>query len=182
MSWVHRELKKRGSAKAAAKLALPSNHPDRLAEQARHKIATLWLGLERINNALPPKLKLRREIGEPGTFVGLVPAFPIALVADNAACLGLAEDGIRYLWPEKSANKSNNFWLRWDPEKGYLVKRRVLRSWLGPTHEEFRFDTSRLEHLVRCLVTQERIRPEDVRLSLLALPWRKQPAPRRSAR
>jgi hypothetical protein len=182
MSWVHQELKKRRSASAAAKAALPSNHPDRVAARARRKIATLWLGLERINNALPPKLKLRREIGEPGTFVGLVPAFPIALVAENTACLGLVEDGIRYLWPKKNASKSNNFWLRWDPDKGYVVIRRVTGSLLGTSNEEFRFDTARLEHMVRCLVTQELLRPEDVRLSLMTLRWRKQPSVKRPAR
>jgi hypothetical protein len=173
MSWVHKELKKRVAAGSDGQASVPATEPEKAAQQARHKIAALWIGLERLNDALPAELKLRREVGEPGAFVGLMPAFPLALVAENGACVGLVEDGIRYLWPAKNASKSNNFWVRWDGDKGYVVKRRVAGSWISPTTEEFAFDSSRLEHMLKCLVTQERIKPESLRPSGLRLPWRK---------
>jgi len=173
MSWVHKELKKRVAAGAEGQASVAVTEPEKAAQEARQKVEALWIALERLNDALPPELKLRREVGETGTFVSLMPAFPLALVAENGACVGLVEDGIRYLWPAKNASKSNNFWVRWDGDKGYVVKRRVTGSWISPTAEEFAFDSGRLEHMLKCLVTQERIKPELLHPSGLRLPWRK---------
>lgn len=171
MSWVDRELKKRTAEHAPGRSAAPPPAAAHAEHARRQRVAAVWVRLEKINNALPDALRLNRVIGEPGTFVGLVPAFPVALVASNGACLGLTEEGVRYLWPTKNARKSNNFWLRWEADKGYVLSRRVSGSWISPSSEEHRFDTTKLEYMIKCLVTCERIDLKAVRAS--ALPWRR---------
>ena len=161
MSWVQKELKKRTAAAARETAPVPASgpHGGATAQTAEAKIARLWDRLEAANNALPAELKLRRELDYTAAVLLDRPAFPVVLVAQNGACLGFTEDGIRYIWPQRNARKSNNFWLRWNNCSGYVVNRRVSWSWSGATSVDRRFKESSLDLMLKCLVTGVRIKP-----------------------
>ena len=177
MSWVEKELKKRSATLARESATGAStqgeSEPDSGPQTADSRIADLWARLEASNQALPAELRLRRDVNKVGDFVGLTPLFPVALVADNGACLGFTEDGIRYLWPDKNARKSNNFWLRWKPGKGYVVNRRVAGSWIRPTTQESKFSDESCEHMIKCLVTGLRIKPASLQPGRILFIWRR---------
>ena len=164
MSWMDKELKKRSAEKSAGDSApLASRRGDLAAPSASEQLARLWARIEAANNALPEALRLRRDVRAPGSYVGVMPAFPVALVASNLACLGLASDGIRYLWPEKSSGASHNFWIRWKAGKSFVVARRVSSSPGNPVLAEHGFDDDSIEHMIKCLVTGTRIKPASLR-------------------
>jgi hypothetical protein len=162
MSWMERELKKRSDEKAAGDSA-PQVGGSAPARSISDEHAQLWSRIEAANNALPVALRLRRDVRAPGSFVGAMPAFPVALVAQNRACLGLTEEGIRYLWPAKSSGPSHNFWIRFKPGKGLVVAQRVNPSPSHPVIAEHPFDEDSIEHMIKCLVTSERIKPAALR-------------------
>ena len=159
MSWVKKELKKKNAELAR------NTVPDRGMGQAAQcqevaaKIAALWDQLEAANSALPAALRLRREVGKPGSFAVDLPNFPVMLVAHNGACMGYAEDGIRYIWPVRSPRKSNNFWIRWKAGSGYLVNHRIGLSASGPITQDRPFRASSIDFMLKCLVTGVRIKP-----------------------
>ncbi|MDP3222669.1 MAG: hypothetical protein Q8M96_05995 [Rubrivivax sp.] len=177
MSWVEKELKRRSTSEARETASGAStqgeSEPDSSPQTAASRIADLWARLEAGNQALPAALRLRRDVNKVGDFVGLTPMFPVALVANNGACLGFTEDGIRYLWPEKNARKSNNFWLRWKPEKGYVAHRRVAGSWIRPSMQEMKFSDKACEHMIKCLVTGLRIKPASLQPGRILFIWRR---------
>lgn len=157
---MKRELKKRSAETSLGDSAsLAGRRGEAAAPSASDQLAQLWARIELANNALPESLRLRRDVRAPGSFVGVMPAFPVALVANNLACLGLASDGIRYLWPEKSPRASHNFWIRWKAGNGFVVARRVSPSPSNPVLAEQRFDEDSIEHMIKCLVTGARIKP-----------------------
>lgn|GEM_PF-1296413 len=177
MSWVEKELKKRTAAEARDTASGAStqgeSEPDSGPQTAAARIASLWARLEAVNQALPDELKLRRDVNKVGDFVGLTPLFPVALVAANGACLGYTADGIRYLWPEKNARQSNNFWLRWQVGKGHVVQRRVVGSWVKPVTQETKFSDKSCEHMIKCLVTGVRIKPASLKPGRILFIWRR---------
>lgn len=172
MSWMERELKKRTVETVAgdsASLGGARGEPD--VPTAAAQLAKLWDRIEAANNALPDALRLRRDVRAPGAFVGGMPAFPVALVANNLACLGRAAEGIRYLWPEKVTGPSRNFWIRWKPSKGFVVERRVSASPSNPVLAEQAFDEDSVEHMIKCLVTGARIKPASLLPGKILFIW-----------
>jgi hypothetical protein len=102
-------------------------------------------------------LRLQREVHRPDRFPSDLPPFPVALVAENRACLSFTDDGIRYLWPQRTAGKSNNFWIRWKADRGYVVSRRLGGSMGSPVMAEHAFDETSVDHMIKCLVMGRRI-------------------------
>lgn len=172
MSWMERELKKRNAETASGDSA-PLTGGEAAGRSISDQHARLWSRIEAANNALPEALRLRRDARPPGSFVGAMPAFQVALVANNRACLGLAEEGIRYLWPEKSSGPSHNFWIRFKPGTGLVVARRVNPSPSHPVIAEHPFDEDSIEHMIKCLVTSERVKPASLRPGKLLFFWRR---------
>ncbi len=169
---MERELKKRSAEPVAGDGASPAGaRGEPAAASATAQLAQLWSRIEAANDALPEALRLRREVRPPGGFVGGMQAFPVALVAKNLACLGLTDEGVRYLWPEKVSGPSRNFWIRWKAGKGFVVVRRVSASAINPTLAEHRFDDSSVEHMIKCLVTAARIKPASLRPGKAFFVW-----------
>lgn len=172
MSWMERELKKRSAETVAGGSAsVGGARGEPATPSAAAQLSKLWSRIEAANNALPEALRLRRDVRPPGVFVGGMPAFPVALVANNLACLGMAEEGIRYLWPEKVTGPSRNFWIRWKAGKGFVVVRRVSPSPSQPVLAEQAFDEDSVEHMVKCLVTGERIKPTSLQPGKIFFFW-----------
>ena len=163
MSWMERELKKRTAEGALTDTASrASTRGEPIAPSASAHLAKLWSRIEAANEALPEALRLRRDVRPEGSYVDGMPAFPVALVANNLACLGRTEEGIRYLWPEKASGQSHNFWIRWLAGKGFVVVRRVSPSPSRPVLAEQAFDDDSIEHMLKCLVTGVRIKPQSL--------------------
>ena len=92
-------------------------------------------------------------------------------MAENRACLGFTDDGIRYLWPKRTAGKSNNFWIRWKADQGYVVSRRVGGSMGSPVMAEHAFDATSVDHMIKCLVMGQRIRAGTLRPGRFLFIW-----------
>jgi hypothetical protein len=157
MSWVDKELKRRSAA--ARDSALRSSRPadSGLAAEPDH-IAALWRRFTTANDALPPELRLAREPGNAVPFAVEGAVFDHWLMAPGGAALGYNGLAIRYQWPEPDPRRSNNFWILWREGPGYVVHRRVDSIWAGAGLQERRFRDSRIDHMLRCLVTGKRIR------------------------
>ena len=162
MTWVQKELKKKSAAQA--RNTAPGDGLDQAAQarDAAAKIAALWRQVEDANNALPGPLRLQREVGARESFAVDAPNFPVMLLAQNGACLGFAEDGIRYVWPVRNRGKSNNFWIRWNTGSGYFVNHRVGSSLSGPIMRDRKFKASSVDLMLKCLVRGVRIKPGSV--------------------
>lgn len=158
MSWVDKELKRRSAAaegRAVSGLTRPGDSQTRVDLV---QIKALWNRLEAANNALPSALRLQLMTEKPQSYVAEGPQFLQRLVAQNGASLGLSDEGIRYVWPEIGRRKSNNFWIRWRDDQGYIVSRRVGRPVEGAALAEVRrFDESSVDHILKCLVTGVRL-------------------------
>lgn len=173
MSWVDKELNRRKkTALRDTEPGLPLHQPREQADPAK-KLGALWLRLEEQNEALPPALRLRREVHQPGKFVGSGPSFPVALVASNGACVGLTDEGLRYVWPEKAARRSNNFWIRWKADQGFVIHRRIGGSAAGLIEDEHKFNEASVEHLIRCLVTNVRVKSKALHTGRILFIWRR---------
>lgn len=170
MSWVEKELKKRTSASPETASGV-STGSDTGLHDALVRTAALWARFEDANNVLPAALKLRREAHTGTRYAGEGPAFPVQLMAENGACLGFAEEGIRYLWPEKNLSHSNNFWIRWRGERGYVTVRRVGRAVVNPVTTTHDFDDTCIDYVLQCLVTGTRIKPAALRPGRFLLFW-----------
>ena len=161
--WVNKELKKRAADAARETVSGYSRRGDTRAPADATKISALWQRIEAAHGALPAQLQLRREAGEPTQAPPDSPAFRHWLGAENGASLGVNDEGIRYVWPEVNQRRSNNFWIRWREERGYVVTHRVSRGWPGDAKvRERRFDEGGIDHILRCLVTGRRIRPRSI--------------------
>ena len=157
MSWIEEELRRREALAARDSVASASNPGDKAAPAETSGILSLWDRFEAANKALPDPLQLRRQVRKPGPVPFGVPNFLVWLIALNGAGLGLTEDGIRYLWPTESRQKSNNFWIHWRAKKGYWLVRRVGPTTGVPRTSERRFKDNSVDHMLRCLVTNTRV-------------------------
>jgi hypothetical protein len=163
MSWIEKELKRREALASKAQSTLaPPNRSDEAEPHAAAGIPALWEQFETLNNALPEALRLRREVRSPDPANPNAPQFTVWLRAPNGAGLALMADAIRYVWPVENARKSNNFWIRWDPDKGYRLFRRTGPAFPVPKITERRFKPSAAPHIVKCLVTAVRVSPRSV--------------------
>lgn len=162
MSWVEKELKRRSAAAAREGSPRSSRRGESSLHSEPARIAALWSRIEAANDALPSELRLAREPGNAVAFAVEGAAFERWLVAPDGAAIGFNGEGIRYQWPEPNPRKSNNFWIRWREGAGYVVHRRVGSLISGTGIQERRFDESRIERLLRCLVTGERVRLRSV--------------------
>lgn len=173
MSWVDKELKRRKkTAVRDTQPGLPLHQPPEEVDPVK-KLGALWRRLETLNEALPGPLRLRREVHQPGKFVGPGPAFPVALVASNGACVGLTDEGVRYIWPEKASRKSNNFWIRWKAGLGFVIHRRIGGSPAGTIEDEHKFNEDSVEHIIKCLVTNVRVKSKSLHTGRLLFIWRR---------
>jgi hypothetical protein len=162
MSWVEKELKKRAARKARATNPNSRRHDDAEYRRDSTKVQALWDRILEANNALPAELKLRREADPVGNSSTDAPPFILWLVAENDAALGFDGEGIRYVWPEAGKRRSNNFWIRWSANKGYLLSQRVAGLWSGVDTRDLRFDEARIDYMLKCLVTGVRVTPRSV--------------------
>ena len=157
MSWIEDELRRREALAARDSASGESRPGDKAFQAETGGIVSLWDRFEAANKALPEKLQLRRQARKPGPLPLVVPNFLVWLIAPNGAGLGLTEDGIRYLWPAESRQKSNNFWIHWQPKKGYRLVRRVGPASGVPRTSDRRFNDDSVDHMMRCLVTNTRV-------------------------
>lgn len=164
MSWIDKEIKKR--TQAAQHSNLPSNSP--VASEGE-SMAALWRRFETANNALPPELRLPTDQNLPAIEALEGSRFLFWLRASNAAGLGFTGDAIRYVWPERNPTSSYNFWIRWTPDRGFRLTRRVFSSITGPKIVERSFNDKRAEYMIKCLVQGRRIKARAVRRKRLWL-------------
>lgn len=157
MSWINRELKKREQS------AQPSAAQPVVVASDAARMQALWAKFKAANAALPSEIQLRVEKGSPVPPYGEQTVFLEWLRAPNGAALGFAGYAIRYLWPDKSQRKSNNFWIRWDvQQQRYLLNQRV-NALIPPRISECSFDDRRTDHMTKCLVQGKRITARAVR-------------------
>lgn len=160
MSWIEKERKRRQkeAEKQAAEQAVRDSG---LHVDGEHALRALWQRLEAGNAALPPELQLHRE--EVSTPPERGPRFLVWLRAPNGAGLGFTGDAVRYVWPERRASSSNNFWIRWNEARAWLeVSQRVSQA-TPPVMKDRRFDERRIELLLRGLVRGERVKAASLR-------------------
>ena len=163
MSWIDKEQKRRA---AESKRAAPR---ESAAVSASSRINELWDKIERANAALPSDLQLRAEQGDVALTSPNGALFVAWLRAPNGAALGFAPDGIRYVWPETGRRWSNNFWIHWNVErKRYSVSRRVGTLAAAST-ATYTFDDTRIDYIIKRLVTGKRVRVRAVRKKILGL-------------
>lgn len=170
MAWTDKELKRR-TARAARETTSgagtsTSTHKSGWSETDldANRVSTLWDKFEAANKALPPGLQLQPQLNKPDDAVPGKPPFRQWLRAPNGAGLGFNGEGIRYYWPQTNKSKSNNFWIRWEAGLGYVVCRRVGLSASSPKTQKLSFKESRVEHMLKCLVTGVRIKPRAIRV------------------
>ena len=160
MSWIDKELRQRqkreGRSKAGADgLSVSPEEAEGGGDLAR--IVALWARFEQANAALPAELQLRREGPARPTFSPERAMFQSLLMAGNDAGIGFTGDAIRYFWPRKNLKRSNNFWIRYQPGKGAIVSRRQAPSLMRMSVAEQRFNERKVDHILRCLVTQKMV-------------------------
>jgi hypothetical protein len=160
MSWIEKERKRRQKAaeRQAAEQARRDSAPQVNGEQV---LRALWQRLEADNAALPPELRLPRE--EVATPPDRGPRFLVWLRAANGAGLGFTGDAVRYVWPERKASRSHNFWIRWNQEHARLEVSQRVSSATPPVMKDWRFDERRTERLLRGLVRGERVKAASLR-------------------
>ena len=163
MSWTERELKKRKQAVRHSAASVPS------VNAATDHMAALWKKMENANNGLPEELRLAADYNLPAVPAYDAPQFLVWYRAAEGAGLGFTGDAIRYVWPESGQRASNNFWVRWHPERGFRLSRRVFSPVTGPKIVERSFSDKRVDYMIRCLVTGRLITPRAVRKKRLWL-------------
>ena len=163
MSWVDKELKRR-----AASSKRPATRPP-AGDLASDQLQALWDTLVGANAALPSELQLYLDAGNSVVSVTEHATFVAWLRAHNGAALGLATDGIRYLWPEPRSRWSNNFWIRWDIDGArYLLTRRIGNS--APVRiASYTFDDGQTDYMIMRMVVGKRIKVRAVRKKRLWL-------------
>jgi hypothetical protein len=162
MSWIDKELKKR-EATESRRLNAKSGQPGAAqAPDAGASMASLWERFEALNVALPEKLRLRRDVDRQEGFAPGALVFRAWLEASNGAGLGFTGEGIRYVWPQVGRRRSNNFWIRWDAEKGYQLSQRVGSPASGPLIRARAFNENAVDRMIECLVIGARIKSGSV--------------------
>ena len=157
MSWIEEELRRR-EALATRGIGAKGTQPGDMTCQAKGSgILSLWDRLEAANTALPEQLQLRRDARKPPVPLPGAPIFLVWLIASTGAALGLTADGIRYLWPEESKERSYNFWIHWRAKKGYRLVHRVGPAVGIPATAERAFDERKVDLILRGLVTSTRV-------------------------
>jgi len=157
MTWVEKELKRRAKSSKRSATRPPSQN------LASDRLQALWGALERANAALPSELQLVIDPGNSVVSATEHATFFAWLRAHNGAALGLATDGIRYLWPESGWRWSNNFWIRWDIDRSrYLLSRRIGNS-APVTIASYTFDDSQTDYMIKRMVVGKRIKVRAVR-------------------
>ena len=157
MSWIEKELRRREKQEhrerksEAGKVATLAPVPD------TQPIADLWQRIESTNNALPEKLRLRRELANGKTLPPDRAMCGVLLLAKEGSGIGFAGDAIRSFWPGRASGRSNNFWIRWLPERGYFLARRKSAASAGMVMQERAFNEEAIDHILRCLVTDTRV-------------------------
>lgn len=169
MSWIDKELRRRERQEARANAKHDSVPAGDDAADESAKISALWDRFEAINEALPEKLQLKRDISDGKGFPSERSIFLIFLSAKNGAGIGYTGDGIRYIWPQKHTRSSYNFWIRWNPGQGFQVSRRVKPTMFRPGTDERAFHEPAIDHIFKCLVTDTRVRFRSVRKKRLWL-------------
>lgn len=163
MSWMDRELKRRATKPKS------STAPQTPAAKELARIGDLWKVIKGANAALPVDLQLELVEADPFPAAPEEAGFLEWLRAPNRAALGFSGNGIRYLWPVSRERKSNNFWIRWNYERQmYVICQRVSSS-IPPSVAEYRFNDTRTEYMLRCLVLGKRITPRSVKKKRLWL-------------
>jgi hypothetical protein len=160
MSWIEKERKKRlrsADKTAAAQAAADS----RMHVDGEHAMRALWQRFEAGNAALPPELQLLRE--EVAAVPDRGPRFLAWLRAPNGAALGFTGDAVRYVWPERNASSSHNFWIRWNDDKGWLEVSQRVSSATPPEMKSRRFDDRRIELVLKGLVQCTRVKAAKLR-------------------
>ena len=158
MSWIDKEIKKRTTAAEHSRLPAASPAPTEASV-----MAALWQKFEAANNALPPELKLPADHDVPAIVAMEVPKFLIWFRAANGGGLGFTGDAIRYVWPERNPTSSYNFWVRWTPDRGFRLARRVVSPITGPKVVDRSFSDKRAAYIIKCLVIGRRVKPRAVR-------------------
>lgn len=158
MSWIQKELKRRAADEARDSAAMSTvSGMGSIAQLQAASLLALWSRIDAANDQLPPELRLQRHSDVADAFAGDLPPFVAWLRAPNAAGLGFNGEGIRYVWPEHSLHKSNNFWIRGRAAGGYQVTRRMGSTMTSSNNQTRRFNESSTDHLLRCLVTGTRV-------------------------
>lgn len=162
MSWIQKELKRRELQQQRDEgltLMAPMPTPTVLAAD---QVRALWVRLLDENAELPDALRLQPATPPPPDALGS-PVIREWLKAPNGAGLGITHDALRYVWPKRSVNRSNNFWIRWHtPTNGFRIERRVGHG-LPPVMDIYRFDEARLSDLLRGLVVCKQVTPRSLR-------------------
>jgi hypothetical protein len=157
MSWIDKELKRRSKKPQSAAPQIGSNPSEFVRMQE------LWTKIKDCNGALPSEIQLRTETGSSVPDSGEGVNFLEWLCSPNGAALGFAHNAIRYVWPEKSLRRSNNFWIRWDVQKELYVLNNRISTSIPPLVAEYRFDIGRVEYMVKWLVLGRRINARALR-------------------
>jgi hypothetical protein len=162
MSWIKEELRRRA-------LAAPQAQPLPSAEMSESsKVADLWSLITGANNALPVELQLELIKMSAFTDSGQDHSFSERLSATNGAFLGFADSYLFYFCHESGVSRSNNFWIRWNLRRNlYLAIQRT--SNYPVTFSEFRFDPTRIDYIIKCLVQGVRIESRLLRKMRLLL-------------
>lgn len=156
MSWIEKERKRR------QKLAgVHTTRDVTVPLDGAHALRVLWQRFESANAALPEDLQLRRERAT--TLPDNGPRMLVWLHAPNGASLGYSGDAVRYVWPERNPRRSHNFWIRWNPSHGWLEVSQRISSGTPPVMKERRFDKTRIDYILRCLVQGERVKAAKLR-------------------
>jgi hypothetical protein len=163
MSWTDKELRRREKKAAVTRAQDASASTQGDEGSAAEHMARLWADFEAVHNALPAPLQLKRLTAADNEFATGHSMFVVLLLAKNGAGIGYTGDGIRYIWPKGNNRRSNNFWIRWQPEQGLRLSRRVKPGLLRPAIEEHAFQPSSIEHIFKCLVTEQRVKYRAVR-------------------
>ena len=169
MSWVDKELRKREQRALPSRDAGTTPSSTVTPVTAAEKLTALWEHIEAANEQLPPALKLARKTAAELQFFAERSMFRLLLLSGNDAGIGLTADAVRYFWPAPNLQKSNNFWIRWNPDGGYIVARRIHSRFTGPGMVERTFDERSIEHIVKCLVTGKLVTFRSVRKRRLGL-------------
>ncbi len=158
MTWIDKELRKRERLDARVSAKGDSQWVEDSTTLGSAKLLALWQKLESANEALPEKLRLKREVSTANAFPSERSAFLMFLVAKNGSGIGYTGDAIRYIWPQRNARSSYNFWIRWHPALGYRLIRRVRPSMFSSGIDEHAFNEAALDHIFKCLVVEARVK------------------------
>jgi hypothetical protein len=158
MSWIDKELRRRQKADSRKQDKRSGATPADAAASEALFIAELWEKFENSLATLPPELKLTRQTEANTSFSPDKAIYLTLFLAANGAGLGFTGSAVRYFWPKKDANKSNNFWIRYEPARGFVLQRRLKPSWTRPNVDERAFNEGAVDHIVKCLVTDKRVK------------------------